>query len=124
MKQEKNMTNIKRTATDGYLITTTENSRIVRYIELSKEEVDALRDFVEFERDKETLREHLLQRVSNGELSKENVEKALSDDNWVSTMITYIDIGMDDWEMSYQEAIDAAFQEGYFNEEYLNKEGK
>lgn len=47
------MTNIKRTATDGYLITTTENSRIVRYIELSKEEVDALRDFVEFERDKE-----------------------------------------------------------------------
>lgn len=118
------MTNIKRTATDGYLITTTENSRIVRYIELSKEEVDALWDFVEFERDKETLREHLLQRVSNGELSKENVEKALSDDNWVSTMITYIDIGMDDWEMSYQEAIDAAFQEGYFNEEYINKEGK
>lgn len=118
------MTNIKRTATDGYLITTTENSHIVRYIELSKEEVDALRDFVEFERDKETLREHLLQRVSNGELSKENVEKALSDDNWVSTMITYIDIGMDDWEMSYQEAIDAAFQEGYFNEEYLNKKGK
>lgn len=114
------MTNIKRTATDGYLITTTENSRIVRYIELSKEEVDALRDFVEFERDKETLREHLLQRVSNGELSKENVEKALSDDNWVSTMITYIDIGMDDWEMSYQEAIDAAFQEGYFNEGLLN----
>lgn len=106
--------NITRTSTGGYLITTLDGVRITRNVELTQEEADALFAFLEYEKDVSALRQQFSKKVTAGVLSEKDVDFALSNKEYVDAMIENIACGMSEWDMSYSEAFDAAFDEyGY-----------
>lgn len=106
--------NITKKETGEYHITATSNEQVARCIDLTKEEAEALSNSLGYEKDVSDLRQQFLQKVDSGILSKEEVDFALSNKPYVDTMIENIACGMNEWEMSYSEAFDAALEEyGY-----------
>lgn len=105
--------NITKTENSGYAITTMDDLKIVRNIELTREEADALHHFMEHEEEVENLRQAFSDKVTLEKISQDDADKALANDELVNDMIENIACGMSEWDMSYPEAFDAAFEE-YF----------
>lgn len=97
-----------------YIITEMDGVRIIRSVELTQEEAEALHAYMEHEEDLENLRQAFSNKVFLGKISKQEAERALSDEELTNAMIENIACGMSEWDMSYPEAFDAAFDE-YFS---------
>lgn len=108
--------NITKTENGGYAITTMNGLKIIRNIELTREEADALHNFMGYEEDVENLRQAFSSKVTLGKISQQEADKALANGELVNAMIENIACGMSEWDMSYPEAFDAAFSE-YFAEQ-------